>query len=84
MSMRKYLVVAQWDEEAGVWVATSDDIPGLVSEAKTIDDLVKRVVAVAPELLEDNAHLMNKKDEMSDLLEVCVQSTFSMHAAAPH
>ncbi len=84
MSMRKYLVTAQWDEEAGVWVATSDDIPGLVSEAKTIDDLVKRVVAVAPELLEDNAHLLNKKDEMSDLLEVCVQSTFSMHAVAAH
>ncbi|MEN5338347.1 DUF1902 domain-containing protein [Brucella pseudintermedia] len=82
--MRKYLVTAQWDEEAGVWVATSDDIPGLVSEAKTIDDLVKRVVAVAPELLEDNAHLLNKKDEMSDLLEVCVQSTFSMHAVAAH
>jgi predicted RNase H-like HicB family nuclease len=51
---RKYLVTAQWDDMAGVWVATSQDIPGLVTEAVTLDDLLKRVVAVAPQLLADN------------------------------
>ncbi|UVC17087.1 DUF1902 domain-containing protein [Mesorhizobium onobrychidis] len=29
---KKFLVTAQWDEEANVWVATSDDIPGLATE----------------------------------------------------
>ncbi|WP_353830756.1 DUF1902 domain-containing protein [Mesorhizobium sp.] len=29
---KKFLVSAQWDEEANVWVATSDDIPGLATE----------------------------------------------------
>jgi hypothetical protein len=24
---------AQWDSEAGVWVAESEDVPGLVAEA---------------------------------------------------
>jgi predicted RNase H-like HicB family nuclease len=54
----KFLVTAAWDDEAGVWVATSDDIPGLITEAATLDALLERVVAVAPELLEDNAHLL--------------------------
>ncbi len=26
----EYIVHFTWDEEAGVWIATSDDIPGLV------------------------------------------------------
>ena len=34
--MEKALFVrAEWDEDAGVWVATSDDVPGLVAEADT-------------------------------------------------
>lgn len=49
-----YLVTAQWDAEAGVWVATSDDIPGLVTEAPSLDALYARVLNVAPELLDEN------------------------------
>ncbi|MFD2648505.1 DUF1902 domain-containing protein [Devosia albogilva] len=49
-----FRVTAQWDAEAGVWVATSEDIVGLVTEAATLDDLYRRVVAVTPELLADN------------------------------
>jgi hypothetical protein len=51
------VVTAQWDEDAKVWVATSDDIPGLVTESVTLDSLVQRVLAVAPELMEDNSDL---------------------------
>jgi len=52
-----FIVHAMRDEEAGVWVATSEDIPGLVTEAETYDRLIERVLAVAPELLRDNTHL---------------------------
>lgn len=55
---KKYVVEAFWDDEARVWVATSDDVPGLTTEAPTLDALVARVNAVAPELLDDNAHLV--------------------------
>lgn len=48
-----YVVKAEWDAEAKVWVATSDDIPGLVTEAATWDELVRRILAVVPELLSD-------------------------------
>jgi len=55
MMIKSYLVTAQWDADAEVWVATSEDIVGLVTEAPTLDALYARVLEVAPELLADNA-----------------------------
>lgn len=75
---RKFLVTAQWDDEAKVWVATSEDIPGLVTEAPTLDALLDRVLAVAPELLEDNAHLLDEVTHPGELLDVCILSQFRM------
>ena len=46
-----YIVNLVWDDEAGVWVATSDDIPGLVLESGSFDALLERVRFTAPELL---------------------------------
>jgi predicted RNase H-like HicB family nuclease len=40
-----------YDPEAQVWWAESDDIPGLVTEASTLDALVERAEAAAIELL---------------------------------
>jgi Domain of unknown function (DUF1902) len=40
-----------WDAEAEVWVATSDDMIGLVAEAETFDQLVDDVKGLAPELI---------------------------------
>jgi hypothetical protein len=52
------VVKAIWDGEAGVWVATSDDVPGLVTESKSFKALLKKLRALVPELLELNdAHL---------------------------
>lgn len=49
-----YTVNFVWDPEASVWVATSDDIPGLVLESGSFDALLERVRFAAPELLELN------------------------------
>lgn len=51
----KYVVNLTWDPEASVWVATSDDIPGLVLESGSFDALLERVRFAAPELLELNS-----------------------------
>ena len=40
------------DDEAGVYVATSDGLRGLVCEARTMDDLVKEVHETIHELME--------------------------------
>ena len=47
----EYFVQLDWDPEAGVWIATSEDIPGLVLESGSIDALIERVKYAAPELL---------------------------------
>lgn len=49
-----YTVNLTWDNEAAVWVATSDDIPGLVLESGSFDALLERVRFAAPELIELN------------------------------
>jgi len=47
-------IKAEWDPEANVWVATSDDLPGLVTEAETVEDLQRKLVVMIPDLLEAN------------------------------
>ena len=58
---RTYEVDAHWDSEAGVWVAQSEDIPGLVAEAESISALVNKVRVLAPELLELNGGLEGQR-----------------------
>lgn len=50
----EYVVNILWDEDAAVWVATSEDIQGLVLEHGSHDALVERVKIVATELLRLN------------------------------
>jgi len=40
--------------EAMVWVATSDDAPGLATEAVTMEDLIEKLKVMIPELLMAN------------------------------
>ncbi|MDE6246030.1 MAG: DUF1902 domain-containing protein [Treponemataceae bacterium] len=49
-----YLVKMTWDDEAAVWIATSDDVPGLVMEGGSLDALIERVRFAIPELLQLN------------------------------
>jgi predicted RNase H-like HicB family nuclease len=51
---KPYFVRAEWDAEAAVWVATSDDVPGLITEAETIEALDAKLKSMVPELLEAN------------------------------
>jgi predicted RNase H-like HicB family nuclease len=54
MISKIYFVRAEWDEDARVWVATSDDVPGLVTEADTMEALVEKLKMMIPELLDAN------------------------------
>jgi predicted RNase H-like HicB family nuclease len=49
-----YEVLAQWDSDAGVWIAESDDVPGLVAEAESPNRLSQKLKILIPELLELN------------------------------
>lgn len=52
--MMEYIVNFLWDEETCVWVATGENIPGLVLESGSFDALLERVKYAIPELLELN------------------------------
>lgn len=49
-------VQAAWDAEAGVWVAESADVPGLITEAPGLDSLKAKLDLLIPELLAANGH----------------------------
>jgi len=62
MTTKKPIFIrAEWDEEANMWVATSDDIPGLATEAETIENLVEKLKIIVPELLEANGITYEKE-----------------------
>jgi hypothetical protein len=50
--MSNITINARWDGEASVWIATSNDVPGLVVEADTWPTMIEEVRLVLPELLE--------------------------------
>lgn len=52
--MAAYNVLAHWDAQAQVWWAESEDVPGLVAEAKAHDALIEELRRIIPELLDLN------------------------------
>ena len=53
---KPFFVRAEWDEEAHVWVATSDDVPGLATESETVESLIAKLKVMIPDLLEANGY----------------------------
>lgn len=67
-----FAVGAFWDPEAEVWVATSEDVPGLATEAEGLEALTAKLHVMIPELLEANTvehrgpihfELLSRKEE---------------------
>ena len=50
---RSIVVTADWDPEAGMWVATTRDLRGLVTEAETIEALRRKLPGMVLDLLEE-------------------------------
>jgi hypothetical protein len=46
---KAFEITAQWDDEAGVWWCSNDELP-LTTEAPTFEQLVARVLEIAPEI----------------------------------
>jgi len=54
MAQKPLFIRAEWDEEALVWVVTSDDVPCLATEENNIERLIEKLKILIPELLEAN------------------------------
>lgn len=64
----EYVINFMWDNEACVWIATSEDVPGLVLESGSFDALVERVHYAIPELIEESAMLDGDKEQPLNLI----------------
>ncbi len=60
-----------WDGEACVWIATSDDVPGLVLESGSFDALVEKVRFAVPELVSLNGTNCSRSLEVTFLSKRC-------------
>jgi hypothetical protein len=70
MPERVITVLAFFDAEARVWVAESDDVPGLITEADTVEQLIGKLQVLIPELLEENdVHVDLAKVPMSLMIQ---------------
>ena len=79
--MKTMNVYSFWDEEAGVWVASSNGTPGLATEADTIDHLVEKLKTMIPELLEANECL--NSDEIPFRLHIGLTAVAGRLAVEP-
>ena len=73
---------ALWDDEAKVWVATSDDVP-LATEAPTFDALSHKLQVMVPELLELNGQSMPLTFELIARRQVTTLHSVSSAASSP-
>lgn len=52
--MTLFIVQAVWDPLASVWVAESEDVPGLAAEASSLEVLRPKLMAMISDLVEEN------------------------------
>jgi predicted RNase H-like HicB family nuclease len=57
---RPIVIHADWDADAGVWVAATSDLRGLVTEAETIEALRAKLPGMIHDLLEQYANAILK------------------------
>jgi predicted RNase H-like HicB family nuclease len=50
---RPIVIHADWDPEAAVWVATTNDLKGLITEADTMEALRAKLPGIILDLLEE-------------------------------
>ena len=61
MSQPLYKIEAFWDREAQVWVAQSNDVPELATEANDLESLTDKLKIIIPELLQLNELISTKQ-----------------------
>lgn len=68
LMQNRFNVKVTWDSEAEMWVADSDDIPGLAAEAPTDKALWAKLETLIPELLTLNHVRFNRSKDLEIVL----------------
>jgi predicted RNase H-like HicB family nuclease len=80
--MALIVVKATWDPEADVWVAESEDVPGLVTEAESIEALQRKLPGIIQDLLEDDGSDAGQEIEIPVELVANVSSRVTIRRVA--
>lgn len=80
--MALIVVKATWDSEADVWVAESEDVPGLVTEAESIEALQRKLPGIIQDLLEDDGSDAGQEIEIPVELVANVSSRVTIRRVA--
>jgi hypothetical protein len=59
MQNKTIQIVAEWHADDEIWVATSEDVPGLVTEGKSVDEIAKKLPGMLCDLFELNGFDFN-------------------------
>lgn len=51
MPTLKFSVRCEWDEEARVWYVAESSVPGLATEAETLEQMEQKLKTMIPELV---------------------------------
>jgi hypothetical protein len=73
---RPIVVHADWDPEAEVWVATTQDLRGLVTEAGSIEALRAKLPGMVLDLLEESG-----SSDMPASIEIVARASDRLPAA---
>ena len=79
---KQILVAATWDPDAKVWVAESEDVPGLVAEADSPESLLEKLKTRIPELLELNDSLFKEYSALDLRVQYQREDRATLPAAA--
>jgi hypothetical protein len=75
-------VDAEYDDEAHVWVADSDDVPGLVAEHANLDALSDMIAELVPVLLSENG-LISDEGDLGVPIEIIAHAKTHREARIP-
>jgi predicted RNase H-like HicB family nuclease len=79
---KQILIAATWDPDAKVWVAESEDVPGLVAEADSPESLLEKLKTRIPELLELNDSLFKEYSSLDLRVQYQREDRATLPAAA--
>jgi predicted RNase H-like HicB family nuclease len=66
-----YNIQAFWDAQAEVWVATSEEVSGLATEADTLENLNDKLREIIPQLLMLNGILEQDYQGLIQIELIC-------------
>jgi predicted RNase H-like HicB family nuclease len=68
--MTMWTIWANYDPEAKVWYTCDSEVPGLVAEGQTLDELERKIGERFTDMLEGNADLIHDKSRLKGPHEV--------------